>query len=161
MRIPRVSKRLAVALALTAATIGTGAVNSASGAATPYAGPTPGIACDKGSLPEKTQGRAPVSDVASGRAAKGYSCNVTQISHTGVSGGYRVERYVDKAGHECGYYDSTLLFPTNVPDQQTEGPGVYVMDMKDPAHPVHTDTMRSPAMLSPHESVRLNVKRGL
>ena len=161
MRIPAVSKRLAVALALTAATVGTGAVNSASGAATPYAGPTPGIACDKGSLPEKTQGRAPVSDVASGRAAKGYTCNVTEISHTGVSGGYRVERYVDKAGHECGYYDSTLLFPTNVPDQKTEGPGVYVMDMKDPAHPVHTDTMRSPAMLSPHESVRLNVKRGL
>jgi hypothetical protein len=35
------------------------------------------------------------------------------------------------------------------------------MDMKDPAHPVHTDTLRSPAMQSPHESVRLNVKRGL
>jgi hypothetical protein len=161
MRIPTVSKSLAVALALTAATLGTGAVTSASGASTPYAGPTPDVACDKASLPEKTQGRAPLADVATGRAAKGYTCNATEISHTGKTGGYRVERYVDKAGHECGFYDSTLLWPTSVGDQGTDGPGTYVMDMKDPAHPVHTDTIRSPAFQSPHESVRLNVKRGL
>jgi hypothetical protein len=35
------------------------------------------------------------------------------------------------------------------------------MDMSNPKHPVHTDTLRSPAMQSPHESVRLNQKRGL
>jgi hypothetical protein len=33
--------------------------------------------------------------------------------------------------------------------------------MHDPAHPVITDVLRSPAMQSPHESVRLNQKRGL
>jgi hypothetical protein len=76
-------------------------------------------------------------------------------------GGYRVERYVDEAGHECAYFDSTLLYPNNVPDQGTEGPGVYVMDMSDPKKPVHTDTLASPAMQSPHESVRVNAKRGL
>ncbi|GAC1608237.1 MAG: hypothetical protein NVS3B26_04320 [Mycobacteriales bacterium] len=156
-----VSKRVLLASTLVVATAGIGLSGSASGAPAIYAGPTPGIGCDRGSLPETTQGRAPISDVATGRAAKGYTCNATQISHTGASGGYRVERYVDKAGHECGYYDSTLLFPSNAPDQGAEGPGVYVMDMKDPAHPVHTDTMRSPAMLSPHESVRLNQRRGL
>ncbi len=123
--------------------------------------PTPGIACDKGSLPEKTQGRAPLSDVASGRYAKGYTCNATEISHFGTRGGYRVERYVDKAGHECAYYDTTLLFPKDAKDQGTDGPGTYVMDMTDPAHPVHTDTLRSFAFDSPHESVRLNQKRGL
>jgi hypothetical protein len=78
-----------------------------------------------------------------------------------VSGGYRVERYVDKAGHECAFWDSTLLWPHNVPNQGIEGPGVYVMDMHDPAHPVHTATLRTPAMQSPHESLRLNTKRGL
>src|SRR3954471_11524516 len=161
MRTPTLTKRIAVAGALVIATLGTSLVNSASGRPPIYAGPTPGIACDKGSLPEKPQGRAPIEDVASGRAAKGYTCNATEISHTGTTGGYRVERYVDKAGHECGFYDSTLLWPTSVGDQGTEGPGTYVMDMKDPAHPVHTDTLRSPAMQSPHESVRLNVKRGL
>lgn len=35
------------------------------------------------------------------------------------------------------------------------------MDMHDPAHPVHTDTLRTAAFQSPHESVRLNQKRGL
>jgi len=130
-------------------------------ATAPYAGPTKDIPCDKGSRPERVQGKAPKADYASGRAAKGYFCNARQISHSGRTGGYRVERYVDRVGHECAYWDSTLLWPHNVPDQGTEGPGVYVMDMHNPAHPVHTDTLRTPAMQSPHESLRLNTKRGL
>jgi hypothetical protein len=127
----------------------------------PYAGPTKDIACDSGSMPETVQGKAPKADYASGRAAKGYFCNARMVSHFGVSGGYRVERYVDKAGHACAYWDSTLLWPHNVPQQGTEGPGVYVMDMHDPAHPVVTDVLRTPAMQSPHESLRLNTTRGL
>ena len=74
-------------------------------------------------MPETTQGRAPKSDLASGRYAKGYSCNAVQISKSGTTGGYRVERYVDKAGHECAYADTTLLFPQNAPDQGTTGTG--------------------------------------
>jgi hypothetical protein len=131
------------------------------GTKTPYAGPTKGTACDKKSRPERIQGKVPKSDYESGRAAKGYTCNARLVSHFGTTGGYRVERYVDKDGHECAYWDSTLLWPHNMPEQGTEGPGVYVMDMKNPARPVHTDTLRTPAMQSPHESVRLNVKRGL
>jgi hypothetical protein len=159
MRTPAVSWRLLTASSLVAAAVGGGV--SASGASAPSAAPTPGIACDRGSLPERTQGRAPLSDVASGRAAKGYRCNAVQVSHFGATGGFRVERYVDKAGHECGFFDSTLLYPSSLPDQGAEGPGTYVMDMRDPAHPVHTDTLVSPAMQSPHESLRLNTKRGL
>jgi hypothetical protein len=131
------------------------------GSTKPYAGPTKGIACDEGSKPEKIQGKAPKADVDSGRAEEGYFCNAREISHFGTSGGYRVERYVDAGGHECAFWDSTLLWPHNAPEQQGEGPGVYVMDMTDPANPVHTDTLRTPAMQSPHESVRLNTKRGL
>lgn len=127
----------------------------------PYSGPTKGVPCDKGSMPESVQGKAPKADYESGRAEKGYFCNARLVSHYGTTGGYRVERYVDAAGNECAYWDSTLLWPHNVPEQQTEGPGVYVMDMSDPAKPIHTDTLRTPAMQSPHESVRLNTKRGL
>lgn len=127
----------------------------------PGAPPTPGIPCDGGSMPEQVQGKAPKADYDSGRAEKGYYCNAREVSHFGKFGGYRVERYVDKHEHECAFFDSTLLWPNNVPDQGTEGPGVYVMDVTDPAHPVHTDTLRTPAMQSPHESVRLNSKRGL
>ena len=135
--------------------------NGAGAASTPSAAPTPGIACDRGSLPETTQGRAPLADVATGRYAQGYTCNAKVISHVGTSGGYRVERYVDAAGHECAFADSTLLYPSNLPDQTAEGPGTYVYDLHDPAHPVQTDTLITPAMQSPHESLRLNVQRGL
>jgi hypothetical protein len=131
------------------------------GSTNPYAGPTKGIPCDKGSRPEKVQGKVPAADYESGRAAKGYTCNARLVSHFGESGGYRVERYVDKAGNECAFWDSTLLWPHNAADNGPEGPGVYVMDMTDPANPVHTDTLQTPAMQSPHESVRLNSKRGL
>ena len=127
----------------------------------PYDGPTPQIRCDAGSRPEKVQGKVPAEDYESGRAEKGYFCNARQVGHYGNSGGYRVERFVDKQGNECAYWDSTLLWPHNLPDQGTDGPGVYVMDMSDPAKPVLTDVLRTPAMQSPHESVRLNTKRGL
>ncbi len=138
-----------------------GSLAAYEGPTRPDEGPTPQLGCDQGSRPETTQGKAPAADYESGRAAKGYSCNARQVAHYGNSGGYRVERYVDKAGNECAYWDSTLLWPHNLPDQGTEGPGVYVMDMSDPAKPVVTDILRTPAMQTPHESVRLNTKRGL
>src|SRR5688500_6573441 len=45
------------------------------GRTNPYAGATKGIGCDEGSRPEKVQGKAPLADYESGRAAKGYFCN--------------------------------------------------------------------------------------
>ncbi len=142
------SRRLTGTALLTLLAVG--AAGSATGATAVGQTPTPGTACGKGSLPERIQGRAPLSDVASGRYAKGYTCNATQVGHFGTRGGYRVERYVDKAGHECAFYDTTLLFAKDAPSQGIDGPGTYVMDMSDPAHPVHTDTLRTVAFDSPH-----------
>lgn len=160
MRPPSVPLRLAVVSATVVALGGAAiAVAAPSAPSTPA---TPGIACAPGSLPEQTQGRAPLADVETGRYAQGYTCNVQEVSHTGGStGGYRVERYVDAAGNECAYYDTTLLWPSSVPAQGTDGPGTYVLDMKDPAKPVITDVLRTPAFQSPHESMRLNQERGL
>ncbi len=122
--------------------------------------PTPQLACGPGSTPEEgIQGRVSKAEHDSGRAAKGYTCNTEMISHTASTGGFQVHRYVDAAGRECAYFDSTLLFPKDVATQ--EGPGTYVLDMTDPAKPVVTATLTTPAMLSPHESLRLNEKRGL
>ena len=146
----------ALALALTSAAPG----QAAGAAATPP--PTPQIACGPGSLPETgIQGRVSKADVDSGRAAKGYRCNSVQIGHFGATGGFQVHRFQDKHGHDCGYFDSTLLFPKDTATNAVEGLGVYVMDMSDPAHPKHTATLSTPAMLSPHESLRVNQKRGL
>ncbi|HYZ93337.1 MAG TPA: hypothetical protein VFA34_13260 [Actinomycetota bacterium] len=128
-----------------------------------YAGPVPRAKCGPGSLPETgRQGRVSQKDVDSGRAGRGYTCNTKLLSRFGdETGGYRVYRYVDSAGHVCGYYDSTLLFPTDLPEQAATLTGVYVLDMKDPRRPVKTDNLLTPAMQSPHESLSLNYKRGL
>jgi hypothetical protein len=150
-------RRIAVALA---AVLGLLVLSSPALAADAYP-PTPDVPCDAGSLPETTQGRVPASEIESGRAAKGYTCNARELGHHGVTGGFRVESYTDKAGHVCAYYDTTLLFPKDTLAQGVEGTGTYVLDMTDPAKPVLTDTLKTPAMQSPHESLRLNKKRGL
>jgi hypothetical protein len=122
--------------------------------------PTPDVACRAGDHPERMQGRAPSRDYQTGRAVLGYTCNAKQVAHVGASGGYRTYRYVDAQHHACAFWDSTLLFPLNTVTSPSDT-GVWVMDMTDPRHPVHTTTLRTPAMQTPHESFSLNVKRGL
>jgi hypothetical protein len=123
-------------------------------------GHTPEAACGLGSRPETSwQGRVPAADVVSGRAAQGYTCNAELVSHSGTSGGYRVARYVDVHGHTCAFYDSTTLFPSNVVAGKPAG--TYVLDMSNPRKPVMTANLATPAMDTPHESLRLNTARGL
>ena len=127
--------------------------------AAPGMGRTPQTRCAKGSRPETSiQGRVPLRDYQTGRFKAGYTCNLTDIGHEGDSGGFQVHRYVDKVGHECGFYDGTLLFPANEPNSPG---GVVVLDMHNPAHPVRTAVLSTLAMKTPHESFRLNAARGL
>ncbi|MCU1451619.1 MAG: hypothetical protein JWP02_3789, partial [Acidimicrobiales bacterium] len=162
-RLRRVLSALAAACILSGAGgVGVARLGVAKAAAVD-AGPTPKAQCDKRSNPETgPQGRVSTADVLSGRAAKGYTCNMERIGHYGRTGGFKVFRYIDTAGHECAFYDSTLLFPT-APLLAPPGTllGVFVLDMADPAHPVQTAALATPAMLSPHESLSLNAKRGL
>lgn len=125
--------------------------------------PTPRAECGPGSNPETgTQGRVPKAEVDSGRALEGYTCNTVALSREGRTGGYKVERYVDKSGRECAYYDTTLLFPLNVTNLSGgDLTGVAVLDMTDPTKPVLATTLVTPAMQSPHESLALNQQRGL
>ena len=127
--------------------------------------PTPGADCGPGSRPETgIQGRVSPEDHASGRAAKGFTCNTELVGSyrkpnaTGTVGGFKVERYVDASGHDCAYYDTTLMYPTNALD--SEG-GVNVLDMKDPTNPILTERLVTPAMQTPHESLVLSHERGL
>jgi hypothetical protein len=127
--------------------------------------PTPQGDCGPGSRPETgIQGRVSPEDHASGRAAKGFTCNTELVGSyvkqnaSGTVGGFKVERYVDAAGHDCAYYDTTLLFPTNALD--AEG-GVNVMDMSDPTKPAVTARLLTPAMDTPHESLVVSQSRGL
>lgn len=125
--------------------------------------PVPEAACDAQSSPLKgLQGRVTRADVASPQAAKGWTCNTEAVGHHRTPGGFRVWRFDDRAGHRCLYYDSTLVSQLNVVSLGV-GPtqGVIVLDVSDPARPVQTDRLTSPAMLSPHESLNLNTRRGL
>ena len=125
--------------------------------ATPPA--TPRATCGPGSDPEPgMQGRSAASDP--GRA-DGSRCNTEAVGRFDAAGGYKVLRYVDKAGHECAYFDTTLLFPTNAVNLSKSPTGVAVLDMSDPARPKRTASLLTPAMQTPHESVVLNEKRGL
>jgi len=117
---------------------------------------TPRADCGPGSRPEGAlQGRVPAG------SDQGFACNLVELGHEGRSGGFKVERYVDPAGHECAFYDTTLLFPTNALTLSTQPTGVAVLDMSNPARPVRTATLITPAMQSPHESLVVNRKRGL
>ena len=121
---------------------------------------TPQVPCGPGSRPETDrQGRAPLRDYTNGRAARGYTCNLTDVGHQGDSGGFQVHRYVDKHGHECAFYDGTTLFPTR--EVANKPGGVVVLDMSRPSHPRETTVLSTLAMRTPHESFRVNAKRGL
>ena len=125
--------------------------------AEPRLAATPRAVCGPGARPEPgIQGRVPA-----GAADEGLWCNATQIAHDGASGGFKVLRYTDTKGRECAYYDTALLFPLNAIRPAGASPGVTVLDMSDPAHPVKTATLGELPMLSPHESVTLNPRRGL
>lgn len=124
--------------------------------------PVPRADCGKGSRPETDiQGRVPASDYATGRVDQGYRCNARAVAHRGNAGGFKVHRYVDAKGQTCAFYDSTLVFPRDVLYNRTNGLGVVVLAMDNPKKPRRTTTLTSPAMLSPHESLLLNKKRGL
>lgn len=125
--------------------------------------------CGPGSMPEHgIQGRVSREEMESGRAAVGYSCNTELVGSyksailptntLGTIGGFKVHRYVDPQGNECAYYDSTLLFPTNLGDQ--EG-GVVVLDMADPSSPTGTVKLQTPGMMSMHETLVMSEERGI
>tara|TARA_R110001599_G_scaffold58066_6_gene159914 strand:+ start:6704 stop:8149 length:1446 start_codon:yes stop_codon:yes gene_type:complete len=126
---------------------------------------TPRAECGPGSRPETgMQGRVSQADHDAGLAELGFSCN-TELAGSyftanavGTVGGFKVERYVDKTGRECAYYDSTLLFPSNLLDMNA---GVNVLDMSDPTKPLMTARLVTPAMLSPHESVVVSQQAGI
>jgi hypothetical protein len=121
---------------------------------------TPRAVCGPGDRPETSwMGRVPLVDYVDGRALAGYTCNARDVAHEGQTGGYATWRYVDRAGHVCAFYDGTLTFPVN--EASGKPSGVVVLDMSNPARPRRTALLSTPAMRTPHESLRLNARRGL
>ncbi|TNM39597.1 hypothetical protein FHP29_12015 [Nocardioides albidus] len=169
-RRSRTGPRRLLLATLTAALMTAGAVATAgSSQADLSLGGVPEASCAPGDLAETShQGRVPAADYTSGRARQGYRCNTVEVGRHGKrsvlgSGGYKVQRYTDVTGRTCAYYDSALMVGLNLPGVLTGGAGlgVVVLDMSDPAHPVKTANLITPAMLQPHESLLVNQERGL
>lgn len=159
------SRRLALVLVAVLVASGTWFATGSEGAGTASVAPSvPRAKCGPGSRPEtSTQGRVPKADYRSGRAAQGYVCNTRQIARYGHTGGFKTLRYTDSQGHTCAFYDSTLTVPRDVIQNlfNGDGLGVVVLDMTNPAKPRKTANLVSVGMLSPHESLLVNQKRGL
>lgn len=157
--VRRLAATLALAAGLAAAAVTWG---SPASSAPDELTALPPADCGPGSRPETDiVGRVPGEDFTSGRAEQGYWCNAELVSRLGATGGLKVERYRDAAGRTCAYYDVAVMFPLGALQAGFEGLGTAVVDMTNPAEPVRTATLLTPAMLSPHESLALHAGRGL
>jgi len=124
--------------------------------------PTPAAECGPGSRPlGGEQGRVPPEALETSEAERGWTCNLEPVSRVTGGGGWKVWRYVDRAGHECAYYDSSDPHPLAAAAIGLPQTGVVVLDMTVPARPVQTALLRDLPMQAPHESLYLNERRGL
>ncbi|MEU5405665.1 LVIVD repeat-containing protein [Nocardia asteroides] len=112
------------------------------------------VQCLPGSLPETgLQGDVPAADRDSGRSRDGFRCNMRLLGSSAGRGGGITSVTFD----HCAYIGT--FFPGNLlgPDE-----GVRVLDVADPAAPMHTTTLTEPAMLAgTWESLKVNAARKL
>lgn len=143
MRVVRRGVVLCVALGIALAPAAAMAQRFASRTAVPKA------QCRPGDRPETDlQGRVPRLNVAAnGLAAMvlGYSCNLDVVGRFPLPGGGTLDAFGD-----CAYYGRGAL-----------AGGTQVLDVSNPALPVSTAMLETPAMLDPWESLRVNQKRKL
>ena len=107
-------------------------------------------ACGPGDRVETgLQGQLPQADRASGRAADGYTCNLTEV------GFYESTSFANFDTYEnCAYYSDTIGL------YSAEG-GTIVLDVSDPRKPAKTDYLTARSTKNAGESLRVNRKRGL
>ncbi|HUP91088.1 MAG TPA: hypothetical protein VM074_02490 [Solimonas sp.] len=118
-----------------------------------YEGPVPRAVCGAGSVPETDiQGRVSIEDRESGRSQQGYRCNLELVGQYQGQG----TTWVSQSYDHCAYHSQTFSAARG------ETPGVSVVDVSDPAHPVLVERLNSPAFRGgTWESLKVNVERGL
>ena len=98
------------------------------------------------------QGETTRQERLSGDSENGYNCNLELV------GQYRGEGTKSQGAlawsDHCAYY-------TTINNPLQEHRGTVVLDVSDPAHPRVSTYLDAPAMLDPHESMKLNDRRKL
>jgi hypothetical protein len=113
-------------------------------------------ACGPGSRPESAlQGQVPPPLRRVGQF-NGFNCNLQLLGQSrGEGAGWQAAFFRDRAGHVCAYYDTA---PSTAGRAHH---GVVVVDATDPAKPVATNYLSTPAMVDPLESLKVNERRAL
>ena len=87
---------------------------------------------------------------------KGNNCNLELVGqHRGDGSSWQYSFFTDRAGHQCGYYDTS-----SATVNRTQR-GVVVLDTTNAAKPTPTVYLDSTAMIDPWESLKLNDRRQL
>jgi len=163
----------AIAISLSSLSLaGCGGGSDDTVATTPSAPPTVSIAdyvvprppsCGTSDTPETAlQGQVPAALRQAGFG--GFSCNLKLVSQLqGEGASWSAATYTDKKGQTCFYHATMGASPSfNNPAAPTRvNPGVPVINITDPAHPVRVSSLTSAAMIDPWESLRVNVARGI
>ncbi|GGL41977.1 LVIVD repeat-containing protein [Nocardia jinanensis] len=148
------ARPLVTAFALSLLIFGQQQVITAPAAAVEPTAAIPRAECGDGSSPETgVQGQVPKADRDSGRSQLGYSCNLSLVGQYQGEGA----SWVNPTYKHCAYLASS--FPGTLGAKSS---GVSVLDVSDPAHPVLTAVLSSPAMIGgTWESLKVNEARGL
>jgi hypothetical protein len=114
----------------------------------------PPATCGAGSSPETgLQGQVPLADRQSGRSQQGYRCNLVLVGQYQGLGTSWVNPVYDKCVYLSSAFPSNLTSPT---------PGVSVIDVSNPAQPVRSAVLASPAMTGgTWESLKVDPTRKL
>ncbi|NUO87964.1 MAG: hypothetical protein HOQ37_17890, partial [Cupriavidus sp.] len=166
--------RVAIAISLGSLTLaGCGGGSDDTVAATPTPTPAPSVSvadyvvprvpgCASGDTPETAlQGQVPAALRQSGFG--GFNCNLKLVSQLqGEGASWSSATYTDRKGQTC-FYHSTMGSPmfNNPAAPPRLNPGVPVINITDPAHPVRVSSLTSTSMMDPWESLRVNVARGI
>jgi len=93
--------------------------------------------CGAGSVPETgVQGQVPLTDRESGRSKQGYRCNMELVGQYQGEG----STWVNPSYKTCSYMGTTF---SGIPTKVSQG--VQVIDARDPANPVLSTNLTSPA----------------
>ena len=117
----------------------------------------------RGARPEtSSRGRVPQADYASGRANRGYRCNPGPCRRSAATGGFKVLRYVDELGPDLRLLRLHAALSARLRLQRLSPVSVSsCWTWTTRRSRGKTATLTTPAMLSPHESLLLNKKRGM
>src|SRR5207253_2176990 len=116
-------------------------------------GPVPKANCGPTDRTEGgLQGETTRQERLSGDSENGYNCNLELVGQFRGEG-TKSQRALAWSDH-CAYY-------TTINNPLQEHRGTIVLDVSDPAHPRVSTYLDAPAMLDPHESMKLNDRRKL